>query len=59
LRKYDPAIALEARKVLITLRKLVPNAVEMVCDNYNGLVVGFCLGMRPSQAILSVVLMPR
>jgi hypothetical protein len=28
-------------------------------DNYNGLVVGFCPGMRPSEAILSIAVMPR
>ncbi|HET8966446.1 MAG TPA: hypothetical protein VFN20_09540, partial [Candidatus Acidoferrum sp.] len=52
LRKYDPVIAAEAKKVLAKLRKLVPNAVEMVYDNYNALVIGFCPGKRPSEAIL-------
>jgi len=28
-------------------------------DNYNGLVVGFCTGVRPSEAILSIAVMPR
>jgi hypothetical protein len=59
LRKYDPAIAAEAKKSLAKLRKLVPNAIEMVYDNYNALVVGFCPGMRPSEAILSIAVMPR
>jgi hypothetical protein len=45
--------------VLAKLRQLVPNAVEMVYDNYNALIVGFCPGMRPSEAILSIALMPR
>lgn len=59
LGKYDPAIAVETKKSLTKLRKLVPNAVEMVYDNYNALVVGFCPGMRPSEAILSIVAMPQ
>src|SRR5215470_3035220 len=59
LRKYDRAIAREGKKSLAKLRKLVPNAVEMVYDNYNALVVGFCPSMRPSEAILSLVFMPR
>ena len=59
LSKYHPAIAVEAKKSLSKLRKLVPNATEMVYDNYNALVVGFCPGMRPSEAILSIVVMPR
>jgi hypothetical protein len=54
LRKYDPAVATEAKKSLAKLRKLVSNAIEMVYDNYNALVVGFCPGMRPSEAILSI-----
>ena len=59
LRKYDPAVALEAKKSLAKLRKLIPNAVEMVYDNYNALVIGFCPGMRPSEAIVSIAVMPR
>jgi hypothetical protein len=59
LRKYDPAVAAEAEKSLAKLRKLIPNAVEMVYDNYNALVIGFCPGMRPSEAILSIAVMPQ
>ena len=59
LRKYDPAVAAEAKKSLAKLRKLIPNAVEMVYDNYNALVIGFCPGMRPSEAIVSIAVMPR
>ena len=59
LRKYDPAVAYEGKKCLAKLRKLVPGAIEMVYDNYNFLVVGFCPSMRPSEAILSIVFTPR
>lgn len=59
LRKYDPAIAAEAKKSLAKLRRIIPNAVEMVYDNYNALVVGFCPGMRPSEAIVSIAVTPR
>lgn len=59
LRKYNPAVADEAKKSLAKLRKLIPNAVEMVYDNYNALVIGFCPGMRPSEAIVSIAVMPR
>lgn len=58
LRKYQPSVAAEAKKSLAKLRKLIPNAIEMVYDNYNGLVVGFCPGMRPSEAIVSIAVMP-
>ncbi len=59
LRKYDPAVAAEAKKSLAKLRKLIPNAVEMVYDNYNALVIGLCPGMRPSEAIFSIAVMPQ
>jgi hypothetical protein len=58
LRKYEPRVAAEAKKSLAKLRKLIPNAIEMVYDNYNALVVGFCPGMRPSEAIVSIAVMP-
>jgi hypothetical protein len=59
LRKYDRAVAPKAKKSLAKLRKLIANAVEMVDDNYNALVIGFCPGMRPSEAILSIAVMPQ
>ena len=59
LAKYDPAIAAFARRVLVKLRKRLPGAVEMVYDNYNGLVIGFGPNDRPSLAIFSIVLFPR
>ncbi len=59
LRKYDPAVAAEAKKSLARLRKLIPHAVEMVYDNYNFLVIGFCPGVRPSAAIVSIAVTPR
>jgi hypothetical protein len=58
LSKYEPGVAAEAKKSLAKLRKLIPNAIEMVYDNYNALAVGFCPGMRPSEAIISIAVMP-
>jgi len=59
LAKYDPAIAAFARQVLVRMRKRLRGAVEMVYDNYNGLVIGFGPNDRPSLAIFSIVLFPR
>jgi hypothetical protein len=59
LAKYNPEIAAFARRALAKMRKLVPGAVEMVYDNYNALVIGFCPTERPSEAIFSIVLYPR
>ena len=30
LRKYEPGVAAEAKKSLVKLRKLTPNAIEML-----------------------------
>ena len=59
LAKYDPAIAAFARRVLVNMRRRLPGAIEMVCDNYNALVIGFGPNDRPSLAIFSIVLFPR
>ena len=40
------------------MRKLVKGAIEMVYDNYNWLVIGFCPTERPSEAIFSIVMPP-
>jgi len=59
LVKYTPEIAAFAQRANAKLRKLVPGAIEMVYDNYNALVIGFCPSERPSEAIFSIVLYPR
>jgi len=59
LAKYTPEIAGLAKAALIKMRKRLPGAVEMVYDNYNALVIGFCPGERPSEAIFSIALYPR
>jgi hypothetical protein len=40
------------------MRALVPGAVEMVYDNWNGLVVGFGPTERASEAVLSIIALP-
>jgi hypothetical protein len=40
------------------MRKLVPGAVQMVYDNWNGLVVGFGPTERPSEAVVSIIVLP-
>jgi hypothetical protein len=54
LAKYAPATAAAARQVHAKMRALVPGAVELVYDNYNGLVIGFCPSERASDAVLSM-----
>jgi hypothetical protein len=59
IAKYSPRIAAEGRAALAKLRRLAPGAVELVYDNYNWLVVGFCPSERASEAVLSLVFTPR
>jgi hypothetical protein len=59
IAKYTPEVAATGRAVLRKIRKRIPGAVEMIYDNYNGLVVGFSPTERPSDAIFSVILFPR
>ena len=58
LAKYTPAAVADAKAALAKLRKRVPNAVEMVYDNYNALVIGFAPNDRPSDAVLSLAVLP-
>ena len=58
LAKYTPTMQKLARAALAKMRRHLPNAVEMVYDNYNALVFGFSPTERPSEAILSLALFP-
>ena len=59
IAKFSPAIAKDARAALARLRRLMPaSAVQMVYDNWNGLVVGFGPNARPSDAIVSLLVAP-
>ncbi len=59
IAKYSPETAAEGRAALAKLQRLVPGAVQIVYDNYNGLVVGFCPSERASDAVLSLLFTPR
>jgi len=58
MAKYTPAMAKEGRAALMRMRRLVPGAVRMVYDNWNGLVVGFGPTGRPSDAVVSILMLP-
>jgi hypothetical protein len=59
IAKYTPEVAATGRAILKKMRQRTPGAVEMVYDNYNGLVVGYSPTDRPSDAIFSIILFPR
>ena len=58
MAKYTPAMAKEGRAALMRLRRLVPGATQLVYDNWNGLVVGFGPTDRPSEAVVSILMVP-
>ncbi len=59
IRRYAPDVEATARATLARMRARLPGAVQMVYDNYNGLVIGFGPSERPSEAVFSIVLYPR
>jgi hypothetical protein len=59
LAKYTPEIANLAEEIRGEMRKLYPTALELVYDNYNALVIGYCPSEKPSEAIFSIVLYPK
>jgi hypothetical protein len=58
LAKYTPAIAAQARALRKRMQARYPHAHEMVYDNYNALVIGYCPTEKPSEAIFSLALLP-
>ena len=59
LAKYTPEIVAFAAAARKRMRKEVPGGVEFVYDNYNSLVFGYGPSERPSEAVLSLALMPQ
>lgn len=54
IAKFDPQIASHIRACRAALRKRLPTANELVYDNYNFFVIGFCSTDRPSDCIVSL-----
>ncbi len=54
IEKFDPANQTLIRSTRKTLRKRLPSANELVYDNYNFFVIGYCATERPSDCILSI-----
>ncbi len=52
--KFEPAHAKLIRQCRVDLRKLMPTAIELVYDNYNFFVIGYCTTPRASDCIVSI-----
>jgi hypothetical protein len=59
LAAFTPEVEALARAVLEKMRVRLPNAVEMVYDNYNALVCGFGPTEKVSHAIFSIAIYPK
>lgn len=55
IAKFDSKVALRIRAVRASLRKRFPTAHELVYDNYNFFVIGFCATERSSDCLVSMV----
>ena len=53
--KFTPQMAGAIRAVRAALRKRVPTANELVYDNYNFFVIGYCSTLRPSDCFTQLV----
>jgi hypothetical protein len=54
IMKFDPKNAALIHSVRKALRERLPTANELVYDNYNFFVIGYCSTERPSDCILSI-----
>ena len=52
--KFAPEVAALIRACRIELRGQLPGAFELVYDNYNFFVIGFCPDARPSSCAVSL-----
>jgi hypothetical protein len=54
IAKFDAKNAALIRSVRKALRKQLPSANELVYDNFNFFVIGYCSTERPSDCIVSI-----
>src|SRR5205809_738781 len=52
--KFDPKHRALIRAVRKVLRRRFPTAHELVYDNYNFFVIGYCSTERPSDCLVSI-----
>ena len=54
IAKFDPAMGKLIRQCRSALRQRFPTANELVYDNYNFFVIGYCTTERPSDCVVSL-----
>lgn len=59
IAKFSPAVAALSHALLANARAQFPDAVLLVCDNYNALAIGFGPPGRVKDVVFSLAIMPR
>ena len=59
IAKFSPEVARVAKAARTRIRQLLPDAFELVYDNYNALALAFGPTERTSEVILSIALYPK
>ncbi len=59
IARFSPQVARVARAARARVRALLPNAFELVYDNYNALALAYGPSERTSEVVLSIALYPR
>ena len=54
IAKFSPAMSKLIRECRSAMRKRFPTANELVYDNYNFFVIGYCTTERPSDCVVSL-----
>ena len=54
IAKFDPAMGKQIHQCRSALRKRFPTANELVYDNYNFFVIGYCTTESPSDCVVSL-----
>ena len=54
LAKFEPTLSKLIRECRSVMRKRFPTANELVYDNYNFFVIGYCTTERPSDCVVSL-----
>lgn len=59
IARFTPVIAARVQSIVRRMRARLPGAVELVYDNYYALVIGYGPTDRPSEALFSIVALPK
>jgi hypothetical protein len=54
IAKFEPAKGKLIRQCRAEIRRILPTAIEIIYDNYNFFVIGYCTTERPSSCIVSI-----